>query len=203
MTDPKDFSEAWVDDGEADVLPGTAARPSAGEPIQSLISRRGILKGTAAASALVVAPAALLGSSDTKAAWGGRGGRLGFEAVAPGNEPDVVVPDGYKVDVILRWGDPITRDAPSFDINNQTPEAQAEQFGFNADLVLWYPLPGVIRQAVKRERRLDDVVNYSLAAFLRSTLEVRDATQQPHDRPVRGRLPGDSGPGTRVRVVPR
>jgi secreted PhoX family phosphatase len=35
----------------------------------------------------------------------------------------------------LRWGDPITVDAPEFDVMNQTAAAQLKQFGYNNDYV--------------------------------------------------------------------
>ena len=150
--------KAWKNDDEIDVLPGTEHRPATAESFETVlntsVSRRSVLKGSAVAGAtMVVAPAALLSTGEAEAHWGRRGDhdkpwwkrtpgdRLQFETVPPGNEPDIVVPENYDVDVILRWGDPLTPDAPSFDVNNQTGAAQAKQFGFNADLVLWYPLP--------------------------------------------------------------
>ena len=38
----------------------------------------------------------------------------------------VTPPAGYRSDVLVRWGDPVTRRAPAFDVHNQTPEAAAE-----------------------------------------------------------------------------
>ncbi|WP_210651643.1 PhoX family phosphatase [Nocardioides sp. SYSU D00065] len=60
---------------------------------------------------------------------------LAFEAIAPAavTVDDVTVPAGYEWDTIIRWGDPILRGAPTFDPANQTPEAQAGQFGYNND----------------------------------------------------------------------
>ena len=34
----------------------------------------------------------------------------------------VVIPDGYRQEVVIRWGDPILPGAPEFDFANQTPD---------------------------------------------------------------------------------
>lgn len=161
---PSGADVQWHDDAnEADVLPGTAVRPTAAEPFESVVerslSRRALLKGaTLTGAALVIAPASMFGTLKQATAAAGYGDpaplanpgdRLQFETVPPGNEPDVVVPPGYKAYVIAKWGDPLYPGAPAFDVNNQTPEAQARQFGFNADLVLWMPLPLWTREHVR------------------------------------------------------
>ena len=53
---------------------------------------------------------------------------------------------GYAVDVVAHWGDPILKDAPAFDVHNQTPEAAAQQFGYNCDYVGLLPLAGDTRR---------------------------------------------------------
>ncbi|MBX2848133.1 MAG: PhoX family phosphatase, partial [Acidiferrobacterales bacterium] len=45
-----------------------------------------------------------------------------------------VAPD-HTAEVLIKWGDPITKDAPAFDFNNQSAEAQLQQFGYNNDYV--------------------------------------------------------------------
>jgi uncharacterized protein len=64
----------------------------------------------------------------------GRAG-LAFDAIGPvaPTVDDVTVPSGYRWDPIIRWGDPITPNAPVFDQDDQTHRAQAEQFGYNCD----------------------------------------------------------------------
>ncbi|HWV49737.1 MAG TPA: PhoX family phosphatase, partial [Microbacterium sp.] len=62
-------------------------------------------------------------------------GSLAFDAIAPvPAEVDAfTVPTGYTWSPIIRWGDPLFSRTPAFDLNAQTPEAQAEQFGYNSD----------------------------------------------------------------------
>lgn len=58
-----------------------------------------------------------------------------------GNRDQLVVPPGYKVKTLISWGDPLFPDAPAFDPENQTAEAQHQQFGYNCDFVGFHPLP--------------------------------------------------------------
>ncbi|MGV7903815.1 PhoX family protein, partial [Mycobacterium kansasii] len=44
--------------------------------------------------------------------------------------------------VVIRWGDPVVPGAPQFDFDKQTPEAQAQQFGFNNDFTDLIPVDG-------------------------------------------------------------
>jgi secreted PhoX family phosphatase len=158
----------FADTEGADVVPGTAARPTAAAPFQRVLShamdRRKMLLGAGAASATFVLTPAILGN-DANAGFfrhgrhhhhhrGGYCAPLEYTTVTGNTDPDVTVPDNYEYDVILRWGDPLFPDAPAFDVANQTPEAQARQFGFNADLVLWYPLPHYVRRIVSRTGHL-------------------------------------------------
>ena len=65
-----------------------------------------------------------------------------FTAVAPNSEDAVVIPDGYRQSVVIRWGDPVVPGAPEFDVRNQTAAAQRGQFGFNNDFAGLLPIPG-------------------------------------------------------------
>ena len=69
-------------------------------------------------------------------------GELTFASVAPNNRDNVTVPHGYEYDVIIGWGDRVLPHAPKFDVLDQTPAAQAAQFGYNCDYVAVLPLPG-------------------------------------------------------------
>lgn len=114
----------------------------------SNFSRRNMLTGMAAASAgLVLATAA--GTSPAEALAdaveegkkkpglkpGFKPNRLEFAPIDPveATVDAVSVPEGYDWNAIIRWGDPLFADSPKFDVNNQTAEAQAMQFGYNCD----------------------------------------------------------------------
>ena len=58
----------------------------------------------------------------------------------PNSEDALRVPPGYRHSVVVRWGDPIMTGGPAFDFDNQTPEAQAVQFGYNNDFTGLVPI---------------------------------------------------------------
>ncbi len=67
--------------------------------------------------------------------------RIGFKPVAASSEDRVHVPDGYLIQVVYAWGDPIS-DGPAFrsDASNGALE-QAEQAGMHHDGMHFFPLP--------------------------------------------------------------
>lgn len=152
---------AWEKDDEIDAVPGSDLRPYS-EPfervVNRVIQRRTFLKGTGAVVATFAIAPGILVPTEVNAGFDYRSGenhrnrRLTFDTISSGDgtESDVRVPNNYEYNVILKWGDRIFPDAPAFDVYNQTAASQAKQFGFNADLVLWYPLPITIKKAAKR-----------------------------------------------------
>jgi secreted PhoX family phosphatase len=138
-------------------VPNTSDNEYVGDVIAGAVRRRALLRG-AAVTAVVAATGAVgvtaggSGASATPAAHGGqgaagKGGRraargLRFDAVAPNTADAVTIPDGYRQNVVIRWGEPILRGAPAFDPENQTATAQAGQFGYNNDFLALLPLPG-------------------------------------------------------------
>lgn len=66
---------------------------------------------------------------------------LSFEPIAGGTDDRLDVAAGHRVNVLLRWGDPILPGAPPFEPARQTAAAQAMQFGYNCDYVGFFPLP--------------------------------------------------------------
>ena len=110
-----------------------------GDVINARYGRRDVLRGMLGVSAST----ALFGTSALVAptrAHAAATSRYVFDELAWGNDETHHIADGYAADVLLRWGDPITADAPEFDVMNQTAAAQLKQFGYNNDYVGFWPL---------------------------------------------------------------
>ncbi|WP_448575017.1 PhoX family protein [Thermomicrobium sp.] len=98
-------------------------------------SRRSLLGGAAAVA--LVFPA---GRHETTEA--GQRGHLTFRPITLDTRDEVTVPEGYESRVIVRWGDPLQSWGPEFRFGEQSPEAQAQQFGYNCDFVGLFLLGG-------------------------------------------------------------
>ncbi len=142
-----------------------------GEPFTTIVerrlSRRGFLKYAAAGSAVAAlgacgqqqpatveqpttpptkAPAATEAAdaaADTEAPAATETPSGPFEVIEPQptDVDEIVIPAGYAVATLIRWGDPVGEGAPEFDFENQTPAAQEQQFGYNNDMLAFFPLP--------------------------------------------------------------
>jgi secreted PhoX family phosphatase len=108
-------------------------------PLQTLLerrlNRRRLLGGGVELAALgVVAKSAY--------AQTGEPSGLTFPRVQPSKADAVIVPDGYRADVVIRWGDALFADGPAFDaaaiaqgalLRADASAAQSRQFGYNCD----------------------------------------------------------------------
>ncbi|MBB4265487.1 PhoX family protein [Roseospira visakhapatnamensis] len=106
-------------------------------------SRRNALKGAAASLALATTAGALgtaLTARSAQAA-GAEASTLTFPPLPHSYDETSHVADGYEIQTLIRWGDPVVAGAPDFDPMNQTADAQAKQFGYNNDYVGFMPLP--------------------------------------------------------------
>jgi uncharacterized protein len=132
---PSDIREAAEDVGS-----NPSANETMGDIIQRRYSRRGILSGSLAVTAIAstVSPMALLCASPARA----DASAFGFTELQAGVDESHHVADGYDVQVLLRWGDKIFTDSPEFDVMNQSAEAQLRQFGYNNDYIGYYPIDG-------------------------------------------------------------
>jgi len=114
-------------------------RDTIGDIILRRYSRREMMRGTlgVAAAASLFGPT-LLASHAARAE--GAQDRFSFEEIAAGVDETHHVADGYRADVLLRWGDPLFPDSPPFDPLQQSAAAQLRQFGYNNDYVAFIPL---------------------------------------------------------------
>jgi uncharacterized protein len=112
--------------------------------IQARLSRRAALRGLVGGGA-----AALFTENLITGAFGQvivpprRGGpsTLTFQELRHQLSQDQSVAEGYEIQVVIRWGDPVLTGAPAYSPNNLTAESQALQFGYNNDYLDYFPLP--------------------------------------------------------------
>jgi secreted PhoX family phosphatase len=110
-----------------------------GDVIAARMGRRDLMKGALGFTAIAatVSPMALAaGRAQAQGA-----SRFDFEEIEAGVSETHVVAPGYDADILIRWGDPVLPGAPEFDVQNQTAEAQNQQFGYNADFIGTVPHP--------------------------------------------------------------
>jgi uncharacterized protein len=113
--------------------------------------RRTVLKIGPAMSA-AAALTGLLGATACTSS-GGLGGAaktapnspvIGFKPIPTSSADAVVVPEGYKADVLIAWGDPIgdTRSMPAFKFDaSNSAQDQELQSGTHHDGMYYFPLP--------------------------------------------------------------
>ena len=119
-------------------IPNTTDTGHIRDEITRALARRSVLRG-----ALVGAGGLTLGGLAGRAPAAAVEGAVtarslaaaSFTPVAPNKRDALVTPSGFRHDVLIRWGDRVLAGAPAFDVDNQTPEAAAAQFGYNCDYV--------------------------------------------------------------------
>ncbi|WP_432257063.1 PhoX family protein [Limimaricola sp. AA108-03] len=136
--DPLNRSQRF--DAADDKGVNTSGAPTIGDVIAARMGRRDLMKGALGFTAIAatVSPMALAASR----AYAQTGeGSFDFTEIEAGVSEDMVVAEGYDADVLIRWGDPVLPGAPEFDVDNQTAEAQNQQFGYNSDFIGTVPHP--------------------------------------------------------------
>ncbi|MEU1917318.1 PhoX family protein [Streptomyces massasporeus] len=177
-------------------VPNTSSNEYVGDVIAGAIGRRSMMRAAAvvtvaaagagaagvvqapraAAAPATGAPSAAAASEVARRKTKGARG-LRFAPVAPNTADAVTVPDGYRQNVVIRWGEPILRGAPAFDPEKQTAKAQAAQFGYNCDFLALLPLPGERgRQLLVANHEYTDEIlmfrGYDAAAPTREQAEI-------------------------------
>lgn len=187
IDDPQHGNKAEAFEAFDDIPTNPNLSRTIGDVINARYGRRDMLKGALGVSATT----ALFGTSaviasEQAAATANAGSRYSFDELNWGNDETHHVADGYDADVLLRWGDPITIDAPDFDPMNQTAEAQLKQFGYNNDYVGYTALaPGRGLLCVNHEYTNEEVMFPGLgrqdrAGFSGMTRDIVDIEMAAH-----------------------
>lgn len=119
-------------------MPDHSAKSSKLESlINNALSRRRFMQSVG----LVGAGTFLAGMPITQVMSAASSKLLDFDAVPTSTSDKVIVPKGYRAEVLISWGDPILPDAPPFDPSGKAnAAAQARQFGDNNDGMSCFPL---------------------------------------------------------------
>ncbi|HTU65038.1 MAG TPA: PhoX family phosphatase [Steroidobacteraceae bacterium] len=120
-------------------------RPAFDAILAARLSRRTLVAGAATAGLAACAVGATKSSpTKTAAASNNR-----FRSVPPQSGDAFVIADGYRWNVVARWGDSLVTGTPDFDtrrlkdtawLDAGAVDAQHRQFGTNADAVQFFPL---------------------------------------------------------------
>lgn len=122
-------------------LPRSSDAPHFEVVLERALARRSLLVG-AGAAALIAALGRRGAAHDGPEGFSGTSTEgLSFRELRVPKGPDHAVAPGYRADVLVAWGDPVTHDAPAFDPHAQTAAAQERQFGFGNDFLAYFPLP--------------------------------------------------------------
>jgi uncharacterized protein len=142
VNDPFGPRDSYSSDPDDNDQSNPSAERTIGDVIAARFSRRQALKGLSATAA-VAALAPILGPLAARPAGAASDGQstLTFAELPHGMTETHAVADGYEVQTLIRWGDPVVKGAAGFDPGNQTAAAQAGQWGYNNDYVAFMPLP--------------------------------------------------------------
>lgn len=145
-----------VDD---DIVSNFSGNASIHDVVATRISRRSVLGGSAATAAFAATGgiAALLKAVPATAEQARKArSLLGFEGIAPSTDDAVIVPRGYRADVLIAWGDPVS-DGPEFrpDASNTALE-QEWQWGMHNDGLVYFPIDGSRRGLIVQNHEYTD-----------------------------------------------
>ena len=105
------------------------------ELARARLSRRDILRGSAALAAAFTLPAGCATPRQADPS------SLRFEGLGHGVDDRMHVAPGHSAQVVLAWGDAVLPGAPAFDVGAQTAASQRLQFGTENDFLAFVPLP--------------------------------------------------------------
>jgi secreted PhoX family phosphatase len=120
----------------------TSSNPTMYDVVEARTSRRGFLVGGLATVATGIFGSSIAALSNSTALAQSGSGLLGFKAVPVSMDDTVVVPEGYKVQVLGAWGEPITGGMPAFKPGENSGAEQGMQVGMHHDGMHFFPIDG-------------------------------------------------------------
>ena len=139
--DYPDFKSTPFYEHGDEVPSNTSANPTMYDITMARASRRGFLIG-----GLATIATGLFGASLTPRAalaqTAATSGLLGFTAIPVSFEDKVLVPAGYKVQVLAPWGTPLLGDMPAYVSGANSGTEQGMQVGSHHDGMHFYPIDG-------------------------------------------------------------
>ena len=97
--------------------------------VERALSRRGFIGGILALGSVTALTGGVLPATARA-----DGSRFAFEAISTSTADTITVPEGFKTEIVARWGDPLFSDTPEFDpLTRGTAASQARAFGDNTD----------------------------------------------------------------------
>jgi len=123
------------------VNPTASDRETISDLVARRMSRRNFLAGASASAGLLASGCATPSAPLTDApAANANPISYGFKEISRSLDERSHIPEGYVSDLVIRWGDALFADSPTFDPANQTAAAQKRQFGYNNDYIGFVPL---------------------------------------------------------------
>ena len=119
-----------------------SANPTFYDVVDARTSRRGFILGSLAALATGLYAGPAMTSRAALAGSTAASGLLGFKAVAVGQDDKVIVPEGYRVQILAPWGTPIDSKAPAYQPGAASGADQARQIGSHHDGMHFFPVEG-------------------------------------------------------------
>ncbi len=110
------------------------------EVVEARLGRRGLLKGALGTAIAGLFSATALGTL-ARGARAAAGPSIGFQPVPVSTADTVIVPSGYKAQVLIPWGTPLDGKGPAFSLDN-TGADQARQVGSHHDGMHFFPIDG-------------------------------------------------------------
>jgi secreted PhoX family phosphatase len=142
-TDAQNRTRSQLAESSQDIGVNASANATIGDVIASRFSRRDLVKGALGVAAIAATTEPLaLRSAKAQASGAAPASRFRFEEIEAKVDPNHAVASGYDADILVRWGDPVLPGAPAFDPLAQSADAQSKQFGYNADFLGYFPMPG-------------------------------------------------------------